>query len=179
MIQVLTTRRIDNPQWYALRVQPQKEYAVQHMLERQDGIWVYVPTGINWRRRTRYNKEAAEYACPELPGLVFARFPDDPAWFDVLRNHLVIGPIGRNGAPWQLREAELFDYFARTPNGTLVIDDGEALIQVGRRRLRAPRNQVRLIAKRHRSETVEPTRQEIEVLEPLIIPAVHSLDTAA
>lgn len=151
--------------WYALRVVPQKEYAVSRMLERKDGVWAYVPTGISWRRRTRYNKSGAEFAKPELPGCIFARFAEEPAWYNVLKNHLIIAPIGRNGAPWQFDPAELYSYFARVPNGTLVFEGGEALVSVAGRRLRAPHTQTRIISKRKAgTDVVEPTRQEETVL---------------
>ena len=168
----------DDPQWYALRVQVQKEYVVASMLERR-GLWAYVPTASAWRRRTRYVKSSAEYAHPEMPGCIFARFPGEPAWFEVLKNHLIIGPLGRNGSPWQFRVAELFDYFARVPNGTLVMDKGEQLVSVAGRLLRAPRTQTRFISKRAKEAVVEPTRFEREVLGPLAMPARGALMMAA
>jgi hypothetical protein len=160
---------LDEAQWYALRVVPQKEYTVAWMLERRD-VWAYVPTGTTWRRRTRYAKAGAEYAHPERPGLIFARFTTPPAWYNVLKNHLILGAIGRNGEPWQFRPRELYEYFARVPNGTLVHEDGEAVVKVNGRSLRAPTTQTRFISK-HRKGTetvVEPTRQEAELLTGLL-----------
>jgi hypothetical protein len=153
------------PEWYALRVVPQKEYVVARLLERKPGVWAYVPTGTSWRKRTRYNKSDVEYAKPEMPGCIFARFPGSPAWYDVLKNHLIIAPIGRNGEPWVFDPVELHLYFARIPNGTLTLRDGEAVVQVAGRTLRAPRTQVKHITKRKPEMGVaEPTRQEETVL---------------
>lgn len=154
---------LNDAQWYALRVVPQKEYTVAHMLERRD-VWAYVPTGTLWRKRTRYAKAGTEYACPERPGLIFARFNSAPAWFDVLKNHLILGPLGRNGSPWQFRARELYSYFSRVPNGTLVIEDGEALVRVNGRSLRAPTTQTRVISKRRQNESpvIEASRREEE-----------------
>ena len=155
--------------WYALRVVPQKEYVVARLLERGE-VWAYVPTMTSFRRRTRYSKAGAEYARPEMPGLIFARFAQDPAWFDVLKNHLILGPIGRNGLPWKFDNRELFQYFSRVPNGTLVIKRGEPpQVNVAGRLLRAPTTQVKTISKRKLDENgvAEPTRQEIAVLQGL------------
>lgn len=152
--------------WYALRVVPQKEYVVAHMLERGE-VWAYVPTGTYFRRRTSYSKATAEYAHPELPGCIFARLPHDMAWYDILRNHLILGPIGRNGAPWKFLERELFGYFARVPNGTLVLKRGEpAQVNIKGRLLRAPTTQTRIISKRRKDDNpvIEPTAQEAAAL---------------
>lgn len=140
-----------------------------HLLERHD-VWAYVPTGTSWRKRTRYAKAGTEYAKPELPGCIFARFPSEPAWFDVLKNHLIIGPLGRNGNPWQFRVAELFDYFARIPNGTLDLKPGRPpQVYVAGRLLRAPTTQTRTISKRKLTEGVaEPTKQEQGILGPFL-----------
>src|SRR4051812_14753138 len=107
----LHKRQIDDERsdtaWFALRVIPQKEYVVARLLERRD-MWAYVPTIAYFRRRTRYTESGAEYAKPEMPGCIFVRIPGEPAWFDLLRNHLILGPIGRNGEPWRFRPRELF-----------------------------------------------------------------------
>lgn len=152
----------DDYAWYALRVVPQKEYVVAHLLERRD-VWAYVPTQTYFRRRTRYTASGTEYAKPEMPGCIFARFPGEPAWFDLLRNHLILGPIGRNGEPWQFRVRELYRYFAHVPNGTLILKRGEpAQVSVNGRLLRAPTTQVKTISKRRSEDdlVLEPTRME-------------------
>lgn len=157
-------QHIEDARWYALRVVPQKEYVVARILERRE-VWAYVPTGTYFRRRTRYDKMDTEYARPELPGCIFARFPSSPQWFNVLRNHLILGPIGRNGAPWVFDPGELHRYFARVPNGTLMLEPGEPpQVSVRGRLLRAPTTQVRTISKRARGEVVEPTAREIATI---------------
>lgn len=164
----------DNAQWYALRVIPQKEYTVARLLERRD-VWAYVPTGTAWRRRTRYTESKAEYAKPELPGCIFARFSEEPAWYDILRIHMILGAIGHGGVPWRFNVGELFNYFAHTPNGTLVIKAGEPpQVSVQGRLLRAPTTQVRTISKRRQADEdgiVEPTAIEAAILGPLAIPS--------
>jgi hypothetical protein len=164
----------DDMQWYALRVVPQKEYTVAYLLEKR-GVWAYVPTGMIWRKRTWHAKAKAEYACPERPGMIFARFPSTPAWYNVLKNHLILGPIGRDGAPWRFDPAQLYNYFARVPNGTLVFKDGEQLVHVNGRNLRAPTTQTRIISKRKKEVApddlpiVEPTRQERIALQAMLM----------
>lgn len=163
----------DDLHWYALRVVPQKEFAVARMLERVGEVWAYVPTGTYFRRRHRYSETGAEYARPEMPGCIFVRFPAAPAWYNVLRNHLILGPIGRNGAPWRFDAVELYRYFSRTPNGTLVLHRGEPpQISVAGRLLRAPTTQVRSISKRRKESddpVVEPTRIEERRLGALVV----------
>lgn len=168
----------DETHWYALRVVPQKEYVVAHLLERRD-VWAYVPTGTSWRKRTRYARSGTEYAKPLLPGCIFARFPGSPAWYELLVNHLILGPIGRNGAPWCFDAGELFDFFSRAPNGTLVLDRGRhPQVSYQGRMLRAPTTQVRTISKRKRGMVVEPTAQEATMLAALAIPKAAVLMAA-
>lgn len=169
---------LSEAQWYALRVVPQKEYTVAYLLEKR-GAWAYVPTGTKWRRRTRFAKISAEYAHPEMPGMMFVRFPSPPAWFNVLKNHLIIGPIGRGGSPWEFRPHDLHKYFARVPNGTLIIEKGEALVYVQGRKLRAPTTQTRYISKRKTGEVVEPTTQEEAILGALVSMPGIVLEAAA
>lgn len=90
-----------DPQWYAVRVVVQHEYAVAEMLRRQ-GLATYTPTEIRTLKRASYAKGKAEFAVPILPGLVFVGFPSAPVWYDLLlRNHLIVAPfsLGSEGHP--------------------------------------------------------------------------------
>lgn len=169
---------IEDAQWYALRVQPQKEYVVGWMLNRS-GAWAVVPTTTFFRRRTRYTKSKAEYARPEIPGCIFVRFPGAPAWYEVLRNHLILGAIGQDGRPWELDAGELHKFFATTTNGTMVMQDGERLVHFAGRLIRSTA-QTRIISRKRKPDlVVEPTREESAALSRFVIPPRATLKWAA
>lgn len=144
------TRPSAEPHWYALRVQPQKEYAIAFLLRRQ-GVRTFVPTVETWRRRSRYVRHKASFALPQIPGFVFAGFDGAPEWFHLLGNDLILGVQGMGGRPARLAAGPLHQYFANSLDGCLVIDGGLRLVLVpGRGLLRSPTTQVRVVSRRRR-----------------------------
>lgn len=139
--------------WYALRVRPQAEFMVAYMLRQRD-VRTYVPTETRWRRRSRHVEKAAEFAYPQIPGIVFAGFPGVPHWLGLFSNRLVLGAIGHDGAPIELDPGRLYRFFAHCLNGHLVVERGLSMIHIepsgqGPARLvRAPTTQVRIVSKR-------------------------------
>lgn len=138
-------------QWYSLRVHPQKEYVVAYLLRKQ-GVRTFVPTEIRTHKRSSYSKGKAEFAKPEHPCRVFAGIPGEPAWYDLLKIHLIIGPEGMNGKPCRLDPKELFEYWGwHALDGVLEIRDGLQMINVqGRGLVRSLNTRVRTISPRKR-----------------------------
>lgn len=167
-------------QWFALRVLPQKEYVAAYLLERQPGVWAFVPTEPRFARRTRYGKGQVEYARPELPGLVIARFEGEPIWYNVMRNNLIVGPLGRDGEAFRLKD--MVSFLARVPTGTLVLRDGTQLVNVRGRELRAPTSHKRIISRRKRDdepEVIEAKGRVARWLDPFVLPKPMPLRAAA
>ncbi len=168
-------------QWYALRVHPQKEYTAAYLLERAgEGVWAFVPTESRFGRRTRYSKAQAEYARPEMPGCIIVRFDSDPIWYNVLRNNLVMGPIGGGGFVWRLHD--MISFLSRTTTGRLVIQDGTQLVEVNGRLMRAPTSHKRIISRRDRDAeppVIEAKGRLARWLEPHIMRQRAVLKAAA
>lgn len=178
-------RVVTNPSeeryWYALRVRPQAEYVVSHLLLKA-GVEAFVPTETRFRRRTRYVAQKAEFAYPQIPGLVFAGFPGEPAWYWLLRNPLILGVEGTSRQAWRLDFHRLASFLARTQTGRLVMtgeEDGERLrmIKVGDRLVRSATNQVRVVSKKKRGEAVteaeavvQPTGAKARLLAQFALP---------
>lgn len=138
----------DDPQWYALRVLPQKEYVAAYLLRKQ-GVRTFVPTETRFLKRTRYAKSSVEFAVPIIPGCVFAGFDGPPAWYDVLKNTLIVGPEGMDGKPWRLDIAKLFAFLGHVVDGCMVIDEGQRLIYVqGKGMIRSLTTRVKSISPR-------------------------------
>lgn len=177
----------DAPHWYALRVQPQKEFVVAYLL-RQRGADTYVPTELRARRRNRYVRGTDEMAYPVLPGIVFAGFEGEPPWYEVTRNTLVLGAIGYDGEPWRLDLVELLWWRARIPDGCLVLhrarDSSRAMRLVrieGRGVYRSPHERPHFISARRRDklEVVPPTRRQADWLTPLVMRQPEPVRAAA
>lgn len=157
-------------QWYALRVSPQKEFVVAHMLRQRD-VHTFVPTEIRQRKRNRYAKGKDGLAFPILPSCVFAGFAGPPAWFTIMRNPLIAGAIGYDGTPWRLDPIELLKWRALVPDGCLVIDGGMRLVHVsGVGLMRSPLERPHFVSKRKREPVVEPTRQERTRIGGMVLP---------
>lgn len=175
----LTTGRGD-AQWYALSVVVQKEYTAAHLLERNEGVWAFVPTDSAFRRRTRYSKGRVEYAKPEMPGCIVVRFDSEPIWYNVLDNNLVYGPLGNDG---EIRELhDMVSFLARVSPGHLVLRNGTQLVSVNGREMRAPTSHKRVITKRAKGEdipVVEARGRVARWLERYAIPQRAPLRAAA
>lgn len=163
--------------WYALRVRPQAEFMVAYML-RQRGVRTYVATETRWRRRSRHVEKPAEFAYPQIPGIVFAGFPGMPHWLHLLNNRLVQGAIGHYGTPTELDAGKLHRFFATALNGHLVVEQGLSMIHIeasgqGPARLvRAPTTQVRIVSKRKRTEpeVIAPAGKFADIIFALKLP---------
>lgn len=168
----------DETCWYALRVRPQAEYITAYML-RSRGVRTYVATETRWRRRSRHVVKPAEFAYPQIPGIVFAGFPGQPQWLPLLSNQLVLGAIGYHGEPFELDPGRLHRFFASALNGHLVVARGLSMVHIepsgqGPSRLvRAPTTQVRIVSKRKLAEpeVVEATGSVAAVINGLRLPA--------
>lgn len=158
-----------DPQWYAIRVMPQREYVVAYLLRKQ-GNATFVPTEIRSHKRSSYSKGKADFAVTEMPGIVFTGFPGPPAWYNVMRNHMILGPISltSNGEPTRLDFLELMRFFSGVHDGCMFIDDeGLRLIHIpGRPPVRALTTRAKTVSqkkrprsapKQHQSRTVPAT----------------------
>ncbi len=162
-----------DPQWFALRVVPQREYVVSYLL-RQQGNATLIPTEVRTHKRSSYSKGKVEFAVPIIPGIVFTGFPTAPAWYDVLRNDLILGPIGMDGKPWRLRIQELMHFFTGVSDGCMVMDDGLRLIHIpGHPPVRALTTRVRTISARKRKPKA---RLEVDGDVPVVAPPKRHAD---
>lgn len=143
-----------DPQWYAVRVMIQREHAVAGML-REQGYGTLVPTEVRTHKRSSYSKGKAEFGVAMIPGCIFVGFPSEPAWYDVLRNHLIVAPISltSDGMPTRIHIQTLMAFFAGVSDGCMVKDDGLRLIHIpGRTPVRALDTRVRTISAKRRQE---------------------------
>lgn len=148
-------RDTQDPQWYALRVMPQREYVVAYLLRKQ-GNATFIPTEIRTHKRSSYSKGKAEFAVPVIPGIVFAGFPGEPAWYNVLKLDLILGPIGMDGKPWRLDFLELLAFFSGVSDGCMVYEDGLRLIHIpGRTPVRSLTTRTKTISPRKRAKRVK------------------------
>lgn len=139
-----------DPHWYVLRVMPQREFVVAYLLRKQ-GMATFIPTEVRTHKRSSYSKGKVEFAVPIIPGCVFAGFPGEPAWYDLLRNDLILGPVGMDGRPWRLDFVRLLRFFASQNDGCMVMDEGLRLIRIpGRTPVRALTTRARTISPRKR-----------------------------
>ena len=169
----------DERHWYALRVRPQAEYVVSYLLLK-GGVEAFVPTETRFRRRTRYAAQKAEFAYPLIPGLIFAGFPGEPAWYYLLRNPLILGVEGTSRQAWRLDFSRIASFLARTQTGRLVFaeqdDERLRMISVNGRLVRSPTTQVRVVSKKRLEAKTEaeavlqPNRAKAEWLAQFTIP---------
>lgn len=102
--------------WFALRVAPMREFAVEEILKRR-GLRAFVPTEIKWKRSGRNKKVPHDY--PMLPRYCFASGADP---WDVIRAYrergLVQGVVGFDGRPAMISEAAI-NRLARISGGAI------------------------------------------------------------
>jgi transcription antitermination factor NusG len=93
---------------YALRVPPQREFAVERIL-RADGFDVRVPIKHRVCRPHRNAKRRELRAVPQFTGYVFVTFCafEVPAWGDLFRFDVVKDVIGENGRPTPIPERSM------------------------------------------------------------------------
>lgn len=161
LMQIETRAAIDvDPQWYALRVMPQREYVAAYLLRKQ-GCATFIPTEVRSHKRSSYAKGNADFAVPIIPGVVFTGFPTPPAWYDILRNDLILGPVGMDGKPWRLDFVRLLSFFSGLDDGCMVLDDGLRLIHIpGRNPVRALTTRAKTISPRKRQPKKPGNRRD-------------------
>lgn len=99
--------------WFALRSQPQKEFAVEQILRRR-GVSVFVPTEVKWTRTARHKREPRRY--PLLPRYLFASGVDPYALVWAMQGRGITGVVAFGGEPAQIRQ-DAIDQLARISGG--------------------------------------------------------------
>lgn len=87
--------------WYAIRTQAQKEFAVEQIL-RNRGVTCFVPTEVKWRRHGRKKKMPVQR--PMLPRYVLMQFPDPWAVVRAMQGRGVCGVVCFAGVPAAIPE---------------------------------------------------------------------------
>ncbi len=104
----------DGLSWYALMVEPQKEFAASDILQ-QFGCRTFLPRETRWRWANRYAKTRRlkrEIEFPIWAGMVFAGFQGTPPWLFVFDLPFIRGVMGVAGVPRQLGGKD-FEVFKR------------------------------------------------------------------
>ncbi len=108
---------VEDLDWYALRVAPQKEFVVQEILTRK-GVATYCPSDKRWRRQNRYTKNKDLKSFPLMPSYVFAGFiPGIPSLYDLRKVDAILGCIGFNGEPKRIPKVGIRSMIGRYKNG--------------------------------------------------------------
>lgn len=89
---------VENLDWYALLVPPQKEFAAQDVLKRL-GIVSFCPFESLWRHKNKYSKEKELRHFPIMPRYVFAGFSDAPPWYSLFQLPIIASVVGLSGNP--------------------------------------------------------------------------------
>ncbi|MFG1461761.1 transcription termination/antitermination NusG family protein [Xanthobacter sp. DSM 24535] len=119
---------VEGLEWYALRVAPQKEFAVQEILLRK-GVTTYCPSDRRWRKVSRYVREKELQSFPLVPGYVFAGFPPGAGrWFELFAIPIVLGCVGIDGVPARIRATAMERMIKVYRNG-LSRPDGEKFMR--------------------------------------------------
>lgn len=105
---------VDNLDWYALLVPPQKEFAAQEVL-RRFGVASFCPFESAWRQRSRYTREKELRHYPIMPRYVFAGFSSRPDWYLLFTLPIISSVVGIHGQP--ARVSGLPDLIRRFRNG--------------------------------------------------------------
>lgn len=82
--------------WHALLVYPRRETAAKAWLE-QRGVYAFFPVAVV---RLAYRHRYREITRAYLPGYLFAKFPGEPAWHEVIGSPFIHNTLRRhNGEP--------------------------------------------------------------------------------
>lgn len=93
--------------WYALRVAPQAEFVVAHLLRRR-GVVAWAPCLTKWVRAEAYRRAVKRAVRrPLLPGYVFVKLASAYVWQVIRGVTGVLGAVCLEGRPWPLRPAEI------------------------------------------------------------------------
>ena len=123
----ISPEMVDAHTWYALRVQSQREFLSQVLLQRK-GILTYVPVRKEWRHKNKYDKalkkEKVLISYPETVGYVFAGFSPNqlvleniPVWVSIFAIPTVKSAVGVSGRPLAIDRGSLKRLVKDYPNG--------------------------------------------------------------
>lgn len=84
--------------WYALKTQPQKEFAAARILQRL-GFTVFLPIEEKSRRARRVDRKRIVCPYPMMRSYVFCAFEGHPPWLRIARLNVIIGVVGFDGRP--------------------------------------------------------------------------------
>lgn len=98
---------VENLDWYALTVPPQKEFAAQEIMRRR-GFTSFCPFESLWRKKSRYTKEKELRHFPVMPRYLFVGFDRHPSWYDIFRIPLIVSVVGLEGKPATLANMPRF-----------------------------------------------------------------------
>ena len=123
----LSPEMIDQRVWYALRVESQKEFVTQRILQIL-GLMSYVPVRREWRHKNKFdkstNKPKTLFSFPETVGYVFVGFAPNqlvtgniPHWLKLFKVFTIKAAIGVAGRPLQVDPESLKRLAKQYPNG--------------------------------------------------------------
>lgn len=93
--------------WYALRVAPQAEFVVAHLLRRREVV-AWAPCLTKWVRAEAYRRTVKRAVRrPLLPGYVFVKLASAAAWQVIRGVSGVLGLVCLCGRPWPLHPADI------------------------------------------------------------------------
>lgn len=93
--------------WYALRVAPQAEFVVAHLLRRR-GVVAWAPCLTKWVQADRHHRGTKKAVRrPLLPGYVFIKLAGAGLWPVIFGVTGVLGVLTFYGRPWPLRSADI------------------------------------------------------------------------
>lgn len=94
-------RATETLNWYAFRVEPQKELWAANLL-RCKGLRVAVPCERVLRRRSKVARERTYRAKPLMPGSIWVCFEGAVNWHALFQHQFIKGVIGFGGIPARL-----------------------------------------------------------------------------
>src|SRR5690606_1013699 len=85
---------------------PQREFDAEYFLER-DGLDVFVPYRVEFRRPNRYVKAKREVRYPLMRGYIFVGFDGPAPWWTLFNRHrgLLLSVVGLNGRPYRIPDS--------------------------------------------------------------------------
>ena len=128
--------------WYVLSVQSGREYSVARWLEEDGQSFTLVPLETRWRLRDkrRAGKRAVReaYQTPLCPHFVLVGFMDQPNWLAVMNHFHILGVLGHNGEPQQIRFSEVLRIQSSSEGARRVASTQNDIKAGGQARIVAP-----------------------------------------
>jgi transcription antitermination factor NusG len=95
----------EQERWYILKVEPQKEFAAEQIIDKRGGM-SFVPVEVKYPRLSRHSKKRDKRAVPKrypiFPGYVFAGFNGIIPMHQLARLYVVKGVVGLEGRPYEV-----------------------------------------------------------------------------